>query len=228
MEMMKSILSRTIVPSLVILAAGCAPASGLVSLGSLLAEAALPPRAGEQRQQGQLSAEVQEVDEIQRRIRVVTQAGQRGTLRYDTNTRVVRQQQNMPVDALQPGDRVLVQIEEDADQNVYATLIEVYQPAGQAAPAAAQPAPQPVPVPVPPVPAEEREAVREYRGTIESIDHDEGTFVLDTEDGRLTVLLPLNPPQATVSHFHRLRAGQAVRLEARSVASQRVEIHRFL
>jgi hypothetical protein len=216
---MKSLLSKTAVAALVIFVAGCAPASGLVSLGSLLAEAALPPRAGEQRQQGQLSAEVQEVDEIQRRIRVVTQAGQRGTLRYDTNTRVVRQQQNMPIDALQPGDRVLVQIEEDADQNVYATLIEVYQPAGQAA---AQPAP------VPPVPGEEREAVREYRGTIRSIDHDEGIFVIETEDGRVSVQLPLNPPQATVNHFHRLSVGQQVRLEARSVASGQVEIHRFL
>lgn len=210
---------RSVVLTLLVGTAGCAP-SGLVSLGSLLAEAALPPRAGEQRQQGQLSAEVQEVDEIQRRVRIVTQGGQRGTLRYDTNTRVTRQQQNIPIAALDVGDRILVQIEEDADQNVYATLIEVYQPAGPAA-AAAQPAPSADP-------SERQAAVREYRGTIASIDHDEGTFVLATEDDRLTVQLPYNPPQATVNHFHRLRAGEQVRLEARLLGEGRAEIHRFL
>jgi hypothetical protein len=97
------------------------------SLGPTLVESLLPAGSGER---GQLVAEVVEVDEVQRRIRVTTDDGRTGTVLYDTNTVVVRAQQHSTVKSLSPGEQVVIQVRE-MDGHVYASRLDV-QPATEA------------------------------------------------------------------------------------------------
>jgi hypothetical protein len=97
------------------------------SLGPTLVESLLPAGSGER---GQLVAEVVEVDEVQRRIRVTTDDGRTGTVLYDTNTVVVRAQQHTTVRSLSPGEQVVIQVRE-TDGHVYASRLDV-QPAAEA------------------------------------------------------------------------------------------------
>jgi hypothetical protein len=117
------------VVALALTATGCG--SPLFSLGSslgpTLVESLLPAGSGER---GQLVAEVVEVDEVQRRIRVTTDDGRTGTVLYDTNTVVVRAQQHSTVKSLSPGEQVVIQVRE-MDGHVYASRLDV-QPADAA------------------------------------------------------------------------------------------------
>jgi hypothetical protein len=97
------------------------------SVGPALVESLLPAGSGER---GQLVAEIVEVDEVQRRIRVTTDDGRTGTVLYDANTVVVRAQQHTTVKSLSPGEQVVIQVRE-ADGHVYASRLDV-QPAAEA------------------------------------------------------------------------------------------------
>lgn len=103
------------------------PACGspLLTLGSTLADAAFPSDSAER---GQLLAEVVEVDELQRRIRVTTEDGRTGTVVYDQNTVVVREQQHRPVRTIQPGELLLIQVERNGGGHLYATRVDVQPP----------------------------------------------------------------------------------------------------
>lgn len=111
-----------------------APACGspLLTLGSTLADAAFSSDSAER---GQLVAEVVEVDELQRRIRVTTEDGRTGTVIYDQNTVVIRDQQNYTVRTLRPGDLLLIQVERNGDGHLYATRVDVQPPEPEPAPA---------------------------------------------------------------------------------------------
>lgn len=162
-------------------------------------------------QQGQLTAEVRAVDTSRQAIQVTSQEGQTGYVRYDQNTVVVYQQQQYPVTALERGDVVVMQVQEDAQGNLYTARIDVQQSvqerSGQSTGTG---------------------SVQQFQGRVGSVDHDRGWFVLQTQSGNVTVSLPYNPPQATLDYFHRLRTGDTVRLEATPIGSGRVEIYRFL
>jgi hypothetical protein len=108
--------------------AGCgSPLFNLgATLGTALAESLLPAGSGER---GQLVAEIVEIDEVQRRIRVTTDDGRTGTVLYDTNTVVVRDDRHVTVKSLEPGELVVIQVQE-ADGQVYATRLDV-QPADE-------------------------------------------------------------------------------------------------
>jgi hypothetical protein len=69
-------------------------------------------------------AEVVEVDELQRRIRVTTDDGRTGTVLYDGNTLVVREGQHVTVRTLAPGEPVVIQVER-SDGQLYAVRIDV-------------------------------------------------------------------------------------------------------
>jgi hypothetical protein len=121
--------------------AGCS--SPLLSLGGALADAAFANGRGER---GQLVAEVVEIDELQRRIRVTTEDGRTGSVLYDQNTLVVADdQRHVTVRALAPGDRILVQVEQDQNRNLYAIRIDLQ-------PREPEPAAPETPEPVPPDP----------------------------------------------------------------------------
>jgi len=130
------------------------PACGspLLSLGSSLADAAFSSPSAER---GQLVAEVVEVDELQRRIRVTTDDGRTGSVIYDQNTVVVRDDRNHTVRTIRPGEVLLIQVERNGG-GLYATRVDVQPPEPEPAPAPEPivptvefPDPDPTPDPAP-------------------------------------------------------------------------------
>lgn len=179
----------------------------LGTLGDILGGAVGQPGA---QSSGELRAEVRSIDTQRQEIQVATEQGQTGAVRYDQNTAVTYRQQQYQVSALERGDVVRMQVQETSQGALYVSRIEVEQS------------------------VQERSgntgtgALQQYTGRVGQIDYDRGVFLLQTQNGNLTVSLPYNPPQATVDYFRRLRSGDTVRLEATSVGTARVEIYRFL
>jgi hypothetical protein len=187
---------------------------GLVGIGSAIAGATLPAardQSADETRQIQLSAEVREIDELQRRILVTTDDGRSGTVLYDAATLVVQREVHIPIRDLNRGDRIVVRARQDSHGLVHAERIDVQQPV----------APQDAPPPAAPV-------VQEHAGTVSRIDLENGSLVLATTAGTVTLWLPDDAPQATRDYFRRLRAGDDVRLEAAAAAAGRLEIYRFL
>ncbi|MEX1184182.1 MAG: hypothetical protein WEF86_13200 [Gemmatimonadota bacterium] len=182
--------------------------NSLGALGDILGGAMGGGQAGAQ--EGQLNVEIQQVNTQQQAIQVVTQEGQTGAVRYDQNTIVVYQQQQYPVTALERGDIVVMQVQQDAQGNLYTQRIDVQQS------------------------VQERTGntgtgqVQRFSGRVAQLDIDRGTFVLQTQNGNVSVTLPYNAPEATVDYFRRLRNGDNVSLEATPLGSGAVQIYRFL
>jgi hypothetical protein len=198
---------RAFALALVFVLPGCA-GNSLGALGDILGGVGGMPGSGGQ--QGQLNAEVRQVNTQQQIIQVATQDGQTGNVYYDQNTVVVYQQEQYPVTALEPGDLVVLQLQETAQGSLYTSRIDVQtsvqERTGQTGSA----------------------SVRQYSGRIGQIDQDRGLFVLQMQNGNVTVSVPYNAPQATIDYFRRLRVGDNVRLEATAVDGSHLQIYRFL
>lgn len=182
--------------------------NSLGGLGDILGGIGGMPGSGGQ--QGQLSAEVQQVNTQQQTIQVATQDGQSGSIYYDQNTVVVYRQEQYPVTALERGDLVVLQVQETAQGSLYTNRIDVQtsvqERTGQTGTG----------------------AVQQYSGRVGQIDQDRGLFVLQMQSGNVTVSVPYNAPQATIDYFRRLRAGDNIRLEATVVDGSTLQIYRFL
>jgi hypothetical protein len=185
---------------------GCA-GTGLGVLEEVLGTVLGQPAGGGQ---GQVAVEIQGVDARQQVIQVATQEGQTGNVRYDQNTVVVYRQQQYPVTALERGDLAVITIQ-DVQGTTYVSRVEVQQSVRERTGAGTGTG-----------------SVVQLSGRVAQINHNAGTFVLQTPSGNITVSLPFNAPQATVNYFHQLRNGTDVRLEATMLATGRAEIHRFL
>lgn len=184
---------------LLLAAAGCS-GNTLGTLGDILG---MPSGAT---QTGQLSAEVRQVDRQNQRIQVVTHDGQSGYVFFDENTIVVYRQQQYSATALERGDIVTIQVQQDSRGNLYTNRIDVQQS------------------------VQERDGntgLMQFSGRVGAIDHNRGLFVLQTQSGNLTVSLPYNPARTTLDYFHRLRTGDTVRVEATMIGTNRAELYRF-
>lgn len=195
--------------ALVVATSGCSGGLGnLGALGDILTGAGGPGGS----QQGQLTAEVQQVDPQRQLIQVRTEDGRTGSVRYDQNTQVIYQQQQYPVTALERGDIVVMQIQQDAQGNAYVGRVDVQQSVQQRTGQSGATG-----------------QMQQLAGQIRQIDHNRGLFEVQTQSGGVvTVSLPYNAPEATVQYFHRLRTGDSVRLEGTALGSGRVELYRFL
>lgn len=208
---MRMMAGRRVLAVLAVAAtAGCGGGNTLGTLESILGSVMGQPAGAGGGGTGELAVEIQGVDTQQQAIQVRTQEGQTGAVRYDQNTVVVYQQQQYPITALERGDLVVMQLQ-DVQGTLYTSRIDVTQS------------------------VQERTGTGtgtgelvQVAGRVSQIDHNAGRFVVQMQNGSVTVTLPYNTPQATVEYFHRLRVNDNVRLEARPVANGRVEIHRFL
>ncbi|MBR9988110.1 MAG: hypothetical protein KFH98_00050 [Gemmatimonadetes bacterium] len=184
---------------------GCA-GNALESLGDILGGAAGMPGSGGQ--QGQIEAEIRQVNTQQRTIQVATADGRTGNVSYDQNTVVVYRQQQYAVTALERGDLAVLHVQETSQGGLYTNRIDVQTSAqdrtGQSG------------------------SILQYSGRVSQIDQQRGLFVLQMQNGSVTVSVPYNAPRATVDYFQRLRVGDDVRLEATAVSTGNVQIHRFL
>ncbi len=203
--------SRTGVAAMVMLAVGgCAGLGNLGGLADILGAVGGMPGAGQQ--QGQLTAEVQQVNTQQRTIQIRTQDGQTGAVLFDQNTVVVYQQQQYPVTALEAGDVANFQLQQASNNNLYAARIDVVQSVQQRSGQGAGGG-----------------QIYQLAGRVGTIDQNRGVFELQTQtSGVILVSLPYNPPAATADRFRRLRSGESIGVEGYLLAQGRVELTRFL
>lgn len=111
------------------LAAGLMVSSGCSNLGSVGDILGSVLGGQRQQQQQQVEAEIQQVDASNGRIYVRTQDGQTGTIRVDSQTQVVFNNQRYPVTALERGDIVRIQMQQTQNNELYATRIDVVRSA---------------------------------------------------------------------------------------------------
>lgn len=218
---MMNVAKRTAALAMVLATTACA-GGGLGGLEQVLGGVL----GGGQQQQGQIVAEVQGVDTRNQILRVTTQQGQTGDLRYDQNTVVSYQNQRYDVTALERGDIVAVQVQQLQNGQAYVQTVVVQQS------------------------VQDRNGTsnggvyggntggtsggtygtnrQQFSGRVSQVDYNQGWFVMQTSNaGNITVSLPYNPGAAVNDQFRRLRQGDSVRLEGTVLANNRVELYRF-
>ena len=156
--------------------------------------------------------EVQYVDTRAREIEIRTDSGRIAAVRYDNSTQVVYRQRNYAVDNLERGDYIAARVQQDRDGRPVANSITV------------------------------RESVQDRgyggggrgrfdraEGRVEYVDARRGTFEIRDQRNRLIVVsVAFNAPRAVMEQFNRLRNGDYVRIEGRSVNVDRFELENFL
>jgi hypothetical protein len=161
---------------------------------------------------GDVVGEVQYVDTRAREIEIRTDSGRTSVLRYDDRTQVVYRQRTYSVENLEPGDYVAARVQQDRDGRSYytdsITVSESVQDRGGRA---------------------GNGRFDRVDGRVEYIDPRRGTFELRDSRNRLIVVsVPFNAPRPVMDRFNRLREGDNVRIEGRSVGSDRFELENFL
>jgi hypothetical protein len=153
---MLSIWRRALLLPLVLVAASCGIGLGTVGTLGTLTELVRSARApGQAAQPVQITAEVQRVEPRRQLIHVQTADGRAGGVIFDLGTVVLHEDQPYPITSLEPGDVVNLQLQEVAQNNLYANRIEVVQLASEDPAPASVPgeAAAPVTAPVPEEPA---------------------------------------------------------------------------
>jgi exosome complex RNA-binding protein Csl4 len=156
--------------------------------------------------------EVQYVDTRAREIEIRTDSGRTSAVRYDNNTQVVYQQRNYSVDNLERGDYIAARVQQDRDGRPVANSITVKES------------------------VQDRGSIRSGRGRldraegrVEYVDARRGTFeIRDQRNRSIVVSVPFNAPRDVMDQFNRLRNGDHVRIEGRSVNTDRFELENFL
>lgn len=194
---------RVALVALLLAAPGCV---GLGTLESVLGGLGLPGGS-------MLRGEVRHVDTRRRQIQVYAQNRQRETVRYDSETEVVYRRQRYRVTALEAGDYVSMEVQQDRRGRLFARRIHVERSVQQ-----------------------DRNdgrrggsgRVQRFEGRVTWVDSQRGQFGMDAQrGGALTVSLPYNPSGSTLNTFRRLRRGSRVRLEGEPLNRDRVELRRF-
>ena len=186
------------------------------AIGDILGGVLAPQGQGQGQGASQVTGEIVGVDANQQVMQIRTQQGQTGNVRFDQNTRVVYQQREYPVTALERGDVVTLQIQQDQRGAAYTSYVQVQQS------------------------VQDRggtssggtynggsSSVQRFAGTVTSLDTQRGTFVLRTQQGNAQVVLPYNLSNSDRQRFQSLRNGQNVTLDGRMAAQGRIDLERF-
>lgn len=168
----------------------------------------------------EVQGEVRSVDTRSQTIQVYTTDGRSGSVRYDNNTRVIYQQREYQVSALEAGDRVTLRIRQDQSGNAYTDQVYVTQSVqevgggtvgstgGTAYPGS---------------------GVQTLQGNVNRVDYERGMFEIRTGNNAYTwVSLPYNPRTNDVNRLRQLRGGDYVRVEGRYLGQDRFELERFV
>jgi hypothetical protein len=160
--------------------------------------------------------EVEYVDPRSREIEVRTDRGRTDVLRYDDRTQVIYRQRNYSVSNLERGDYIAARVRQERDGRNYTDTITVRESVQDRSGSGSS----------------GRSGGRRYDqvdGRVEYIDPRRGTFELrDSRDRTVLVSVPFNAPRQVMDRFNRLREGDNVRIEGRSVGSDRFELENFL
>jgi cold shock CspA family protein len=196
-------------------ATGCAQAG---ALGEILGGVMGPQGQGQgQGQGGQVVGEIQGIDARQGVMQIRTQNGQTGNVRFDQNTRVVYQQREYAVTALERGDVVAFQVQQDQRGNAYTSYIQVQQSVQDRTGQNTQQQG-----------TYGNNGVQRFAGTVGYIDTQRGSFELRTQNGSAQVALPYGASAQDAQRFRALRSGQSVTLDGQMVAQGRIDLVRFI
>ena len=158
----------------------------------------------------QLAGTIQGVDTRNQQIGIIQSNGQTVGVRYDNNTRVVYQNQNYPVTALENGDQVVARIQDSGNGSYYTDSIQVTQSAQNGGTGTGS------------------GNVQAYQGTVRQVDIQNGLFTIDGGTGYVvTVSMPYNPTRSDLNRFQNLRQGDAVRFYGVALNNSRIELRQF-
>ncbi len=127
-------------------------------------------------------------------------------VRYDDKTQVVYRQRNYSVANLERGDYIAAQTQQDRDGRIYTDSITVRESVQDR--------------------GDKRGGNRLDRteGRVEYVDQRRGTFELRDQRNRLIIV----SPRPVIDQFNRLRNDDYVRIEGRSVSSERFDLENFM
>jgi hypothetical protein len=185
-----------------VLAATAACSSGVAgTLGSVLG-------AGGGARSSELSGIVQSVDTATQELTIQQSNGKTITMSYDSQTRVVYQNQNYPVPALEYGDRVTASVRAIQNGSYYTDYVQVDQSVFASGGATGN--------------------VHSLQGKVGYVAASNGWFTVDAGSyGTLTVLVPNNARTNDVVKFQNLQAGDFVRFRGVFLNDARVELRQF-
>ena len=163
---------------------------------------------GGQGQQQTVSGTILGVDTYARQIGLQTANGQQVALTYDTDTRVVYQDQYYSVTALERGDQVTARVQTSRNNAYYTDLVQVDRSVSTST-------------------GVSREIVS-LTGTVQQLDRTSGWFLVRTANGgTVTVSLPYNVSRADEDRFRALRVGENVRVYVVPISNTRAELRQF-
>jgi hypothetical protein len=192
--------ARTTAVALALIATSACANSGLGNiLGSVLGGGG-----------NELAGTIQGVDTRNQQIGIIQSNGQTVGVRYDNNTRVIYQNQNYPVTALENGDQVVARIQDSGNGNYYTDSIQVTQSVQNGGSGTGS------------------GNVQSYQGTVRQVDIQNGLFTIDGGTGYVvTVSMPYNPTRADLNRFQNLRQGDQVRFYGVALNNTRIELRQF-
>ena len=160
-------------------------------------------------QASQVSGYVQGVDTRSQIIALHQPNGQPVNLLFDTQTKVIYNNQSYAVTSLDRGDQITARVQ-NTDNGYYTDVVQVERPVQGTAVTTAS------------------GSVQTVQGTVRQIDQQNGLFTLDASSGtRLTVSMPYSPSRTDVAKFQSLRAGDVVRIAGVYLNNARVELRQF-
>ena len=188
-------------------AAGC---SQLGTLGNVLGGV----MGQQQGNSGEVYGEVRYVDTQRQTIQIETSNGQVGNVYFDQRTRVVYQQQEYPVTALERGDQVAMRIRQDQRGTAYTDYISVTQSVQERGGSGGST-------------SGSTYGMQSLEGRVNWVDYNRGEFSVNTSRGQVVVFLRYNASGYEADRFRQLRQGSYVRLQGRYVSQNRFELDRF-
>lgn len=158
----------------------------------------------------ELAGTIQGVDTRNQQIGIIQSNGQTVGVRYDNNTRVIYQNQNYPVTALENGDQVVARIQDNGNGSYYTDSIQVTQSVQNGGSGTGS------------------GNVQSFQGTVRQVDIQNGLFTIDGGTGYVvTVSMPYNPTRADLNRFQNLRQGDQVRFYGVALNNTRIELRQF-
>ena len=153
--------------------------------------------------------EVMNVDTRAREIEIRADSGRTRRIAYDNNTQVIYRQRNYSVANLERGDYVAARVQQDRDGRYYTDTVTVRESAQDRGTIGGR--------------------LDHTEGRVEFVDSRRGTFeIRDSRNRLIVVSVAFNAPRAVTDRFNRLRNGDYVRIEGRSVSTDRFDLESFL
>lgn len=174
------------------------------SLGNILGSV-LGGGAG---QSNQVSGYVRGIDTRNRQIGIQQSNGQTLAVAYDNQTQVLYNNQSFPVTSLENGDQITARIQQLQNGGYYTDVVQVDR--SVSGPSTVQTG-----------------NVQLLQGTVRQVDQANGLFVLDSNNGRVTVQLPQQLTRNDLDRFRSLRSGDYARLYGVYLSNTRVELRQF-